>query len=259
MADSPSLPSLKPNLTPGAQAVLSEAGVWRLEIPAGRRGAYRLAQIDDYGSLARAQYPWQPPLRLRLRARASMAKISGTWGFGLWNDPFGMGFLPGETAFHLPALPNAAWFFFASPQNYLSFRDDLPAQGALAATFRSPHWSTWQTMLSGLALPLLLCRPGARRVRRWLRRRIQQGAIRMKIDPTGWHAYQIDWKAGQVSFLVDEQMVLDTAASPLAPLGLVIWVDNQYAAFTSEGRIAWGTLENTMPAWIEVSELKING
>jgi hypothetical protein len=50
-----------------------------------------------------------------------------------------MAILKGTEMLRLPALPNTAWFFFASPPNYLSLRDDLPAQGALAAVFRSPR------------------------------------------------------------------------------------------------------------------------
>jgi hypothetical protein len=55
---------------------------------------------------------------------------------------------------------------------------------------------------------------------------------------------------------VDEVDVLDTRASPRGPLGLVIWIDNQYAAFTPQGRLAWGVLPDERPAWLEVEALE---
>jgi hypothetical protein len=46
--------------------------------------------------------------------------------------------------------------------------------------------------------------------------------------------------------------------SPRPPLGLVIWIDNQYAAFTPNGRIGFGVLENPEPAWLELKEIEVN-
>src|SRR5512139_912562 len=86
---------LRPRHTRGAQVVqIGPAGavkstVWRLEIPAGSAGHYRLAQLDDYSGRPRWKFPWRAPFRLALRARASASEIPGTWGFGLWNNPFG--------------------------------------------------------------------------------------------------------------------------------------------------------------------------
>jgi len=77
-------------------------------------------------------FPCQPPYSLELSCRASALAIPGTWGFGLWNDPFNMAVLSRAELLRLPALPNAAWFFYAAPPSYLSLRDDLPAQGWLA-------------------------------------------------------------------------------------------------------------------------------
>ena len=100
-------------------------------------------------------FPGARRVTISLQARASHQEIPGTWGFGLWNDPFGMKL--GFGGKHLlPALPNAAWFFFASPPNHLSLRNDLPANGALAATFRSPPIPAWVFTPTILTLPLLL-------------------------------------------------------------------------------------------------------
>jgi hypothetical protein len=253
-----SAPGLKPNITQGSQAVEIEAGVWRLEIPQGPQGHYRLAQLDDYGSLPRGAFPWKAPFSLELKARASAEVIPGTWGFGLWNNPFGMAILRGAEILRLPALPNSAWFFFASPPNYLSLRDDLPAQGWLAATFRSPRWPAPFLALGSLALPLLALAPTARLLRRLGRRVVRQDAVRLTAGPTSWHAYRLDWQSSCVQFHVDGELVLETATAPQGPLGLVIWVDNQYAALTPEGRASFGTLASPEPAWIEIRDLLVN-
>ena len=94
-------------------------------------------------------------LSLSLRARTSSISPAGTWGFGLWNDPFGLSLGFGGSPFRLPALPNAVWFFYASKQNYLSFTDDKArrhGKGFLAQTFRSPKFHPL-LILAGLALP----------------------------------------------------------------------------------------------------------
>lgn len=230
----------------------------RLHVPPGPAGRYRLAQVDDYHHLPRARFPWKPPLRLSLEARVSHPEVLGTWGFGLWNDPFfavGLGF--GGTVRWLPALPNTAWFFHASPPNHLTLRDDLPAQGFLAAVFSSPRLPSLLLALGMPFLPLLLWRPAARAVRRLARTVVQEAAASLDLDPTQWHAYALEWRAKGVRFTVDGQAVLETPVSPRGPLGLVLWVDNQFAAFQPEGRLAFGTLACEEPAFLEIASLSV--
>jgi hypothetical protein len=52
---------------------------------------------------------------------------------------------------------------------------------------------------------------------------------------------------------VDEARVFESSISPCGPLGLVIWIDNQYAAFTPDGRIAFGVMEGT-EEWLDVED-----
>ena len=242
---------LKEYLLSGGRVVQTGPAAWRLELPAGSGERYRLAQLDDYHGRARQAFPWRPPMKLLLRARASAESLPGTWGFGLWNDPFGVGIVKGG-GFRLPALPNAAWFFFASPPNYLSLRDDLPAQGALAATFRSPRWPSALFLLGIPLIPLLLLPPAMGWLRRWARRIVRQDAVELPIDPTAWHEYALEWSLEQVTFRLDGEVALATGVVPAEPLGLVIWVDNQYAAIPPDGRLRYGTLPNPQPAWIEI-------
>ena len=247
-------PPLQPLTAGGGRVEEVPPRLLRLSIPPGPAGEYRLAQVDDYHHLPRARFPWTPPLCLALDARVSHPEVPGTWGFGLWNDPFfavGLGF--GGTARLLPALPNAAWFFHASPPNHLTLRDDLPAQGLLAAVFSSPRLPSPLLALGMPFLPLLLCRPAARALRRLARRVVRENGVSLDLDPTQWHAYVLEWRAEGVRFAVDGRVVLDTNISPRGPLGLVLWVDNQYAAFRPEGRLAFGTLACDRPAWLEVA------
>jgi hypothetical protein len=248
---------LQAHLAGGGKAVKTRTGEWRLSIPEGAEGAYRLAQLDDYSPLPRGAFRWQAPLSISLRARASSASIPGTWGFGLWNDPFSMGILGGGGKARLPALPNTAWFFFAAPPNYLSLRDDLPAQGWLAATFRSPRWPLPLLVLGLPALPLLLLPPAARLLRRLASGIIRQDAAALACDPSEWHLYSLEWVESEARFRVDGDEVLRTGMAPMGRLGLVLWVDNQYMSIAADGRMGYGTLANPEEAWVEIGDLEI--
>ena len=225
----------------------------RLVISRGPNTEYRLAQLDDTLHLPRRKFPEQPPLTLSLRARASSETIPGTWGFGLWNDPFGLSLGFGGAPFNLPALPNAIWYFHASPRNYLSFREDKPAQGFLAQAFRSPRFHRL-LLPAGLMFPF-----SRRRARRLLSQVVQEDSAIINAEVTQWHTYRLEWSLDRSRLWVDETLALDTPVSPRPPLGLVIWVDNQYAAFTRQGQMKWGLEENPTEAWLEIAnvELKI--
>ncbi len=224
---------------------------WQLSIPAGDGRAYRVAQIDDYMSKSRGDFPWQAPLEMRLEACASAPDLPGTWGFGLWNDPFSMGVLAGGRL-RLPALPNTAWFFFASPQNYLSLRDDQPGHGQLAAVFRSPPWPSAWLVAGAPAVPLLAWRPTARLLRRLARPFVRQTATGLAIDPSQWHSYRLRCDSQGTHFWVDEAPVFETRLTPRGKLGLVLWIDNQYMALRPDGQAAYGWLANPEPAWIKI-------
>jgi hypothetical protein len=239
---------------------------WRLGIQKGDALHYRDAQLDDYFRLPRHQFPHHS-LTLSLRARASSSSIPGTWGFGLWNDPFGMSLGFGGNPFRLPALPNAVWFFSASEQNYLSFTDDKPAHGFLAQTFRAPKFHPW-LIPAGLALPF--SKKTARKIlgkvieedsSQFYTANMQERAPALQsqgVDVTQWHGYRFEWGPKRVLFYVDDAKVFESTVSPNLPLGLIIWIDNQYAAFTPEGKIGFGVLENTEPAWIEITNLSLS-
>lgn len=256
------IPGLQTRRNGGATVRELEQGLWRLELPPGPAGVYRWGQLDDYMHHPRRDFPWRLPLdgrslRLELRARVSAANLPGTWGFGFWNDPFSASLGIGGTSMRLPALPNCAWFFYAGPPNYLAFRDTHPAQGLLAATFASPRIPSLLLAPGAVALPLLTFRAGARLVRRVASRLINEEGALVQGDPTAWRTYRLDWGEKSVSFFVDGEVVLTTPASPPGPLGLVLWIDNQYAAFPASGRLSMGASESPAPAWLEVKDITL--
>jgi len=257
---------LTPRHTPSGRVeeISRESSHYLLSIPSGKADQYRLAQLDDYALLPRRQFLHRFGFSLSLSARASNVSIPGTWGFGLWNNPFGMSLGFGGNPWRTPALPNAVWFFGASEENYLSFRDASSAplttsgsaqrdanaaNGFLAQTFRAPRFHPL-LILAGLAFPF-----SRKMTRRLMSRVIDDDAFALSVDPTQWHRYRFEWRQKRVSFKVDDVPVFDSAVSPNPPLGLVIWIDNQYAAFTPEGKIGFGVLENAETAWLEVKDV----
>ena len=105
--------------TIGQGTLASTNAVLRMSLAETPQGQYSDAQIDDYGQLARAHFPWHPPLRMEVQARSSLpaadasstadsAMLRGTAGFGFWNYPFSV---RGD----ILMLPEAVWFFYASP------------------------------------------------------------------------------------------------------------------------------------------------
>ncbi len=248
---------LRVRKTPGSLVDEISPGNWRLSLPAGKSGAYRWAQLDDYIHLARSAFLWRPPVTFEVTARASTNQVPGTWGFGFWNDPFNASAGIGGTGRRLPALPNCAWFFFASPDNYLALHDTHPAQGFLAATFSSPLIPP-VLLAAGLPfLPMLALRPTARLLRRLLRVFVKESAVALGVDVTGWHTYQLEWTSEEARFRVDGEEKWITPVSPRGRLGLVLWIDNQFAAFPPSGHVRFGSLDNPEPAWLELSAILV--
>jgi hypothetical protein len=241
---------VKPRHTPGANVDKIEAG-FRLSFPKGNGRVYQLAQLDDYAKHRRKDFPHRPSLSIGLHARASASSLPGTWGFGLWNDPFGLSLGFGGNPLRLPALPNAVWFFHASEENYLSFGHD-PGNGFLAQTFRSPVFPLGRLIQVGLTFPFSRVK-----ARQKMGEIVDGDGVRLDIDVTQWHGYRLEWGEKRCSFWVDEVLLLETPVSPRPPLGLVIWIDNQFAAWRPDGKIGFGLVESAEPAWLEVKDLEL--
>jgi hypothetical protein len=127
-------------------------------------------------------------------------------------------------------------FLALRQQNYLSFTDDKPAQGFLAQTFRSPKFHPFNSC--GAALPF--SRKGTRNL---LSKVIAEDSSALSVDVTQWHGYRLEWSPKRVAWYVDDVLVFESPVSPNPPLGVVIWIDNQFAAFPPDGKIGFGVLE----------------
>lgn len=234
--------------TPNASIDKTKKG-YILRIPSGDSSAYRFAQIDDYAGLARKNFPHHS-LTLSLRARTSAFPLAGTWGFGLWNDPFGMSLGFGGNKFRIPALPNAVWFFGASKENYLSFQENQPANGFIAQSFRSPKFD-FKLIPAGFFFPF-----SRKQARKFLRKIIKEDSKTIDVDTTQWHSYKLEWNQNHAIWFVDDMKILESQIIPKSHLGLVIWIDNQFASFTPDGKIGFGVLENN-EAWLEIADLEL--
>jgi hypothetical protein len=247
---------------------------WLFNLPKGGPLAYRFSQLDDYSALARDRFLWKTGTTLSLRCRVSEPNLPGTWGFGLWNDPFTVALGLGGMGQRLPALPNCAWFFYASPENHLSFQPEsdskissqnpmpgdtgLPSSGFLAQAFSAPRIPSLVFAPVLVAAPVLFFKP----ISKWLRailaaKLIGEAAQRLDVDPTQWHEYRLQWGKTRVEFAIDGETVFETEISPKGPLGLVIWIDNQFAAWRPDGSLGMGTLPNP-PAWMEIECLQVS-
>jgi hypothetical protein len=233
-------------------------GGWRLNIGAGPAGKYRLAQLDDYGQTSRTNFPHNLPFYMSLRARAAHGTLPGTWGFGLWNDPFGLSLGFGANPGRLPILPNAAWFFFAHNHNHLSLSDEQPGSGNLVGGYRSPHISSLLLTPCLLVAPFLLWLPAARALRRAANRVVEQALSKVEFDVTLWHDYAMRWTPRGILFEIDGQIIFTSRLSPRGPMGLVVWLDNQYAAWRIDGSLAYGTLATPPDCWVEITHLHVN-
>ena len=254
--------------TPNGGALEIEPTGLRLALPDGAlAGVYTDAQIDDYGRLPLSRFPWRPPLHLELRARASHSAhparempperlddqrwLRGTAGFGFWNYPFS---LTGAVV----RLPDAIWFFAASPPSNMALMPGSPGWGWKAQVV---HARRPGAMLA--ALPTAAAVAWARVSRReqaaaqWVQRLSGTTEAALEADLREWHTYTIDWRTEQARFAVDGEEALSVPNPPPGPLGFVAWVDNQYAIATPRGQFRFDTLA-TGPEWLEIESLRIS-
>jgi hypothetical protein len=235
----------------------------RLELEASRQGEYSDAQIDDYGELPRRAFPWHPPLRLEVRASfshpaatlASTAEtpglLRGTAGFGFWNYPFS---LRGD----ILMLPEAVWFFYASPPSNMALVPGVPGWGwkaqvvhALRPSFLTAAVPTALTALWGRLSGEL--GPAAR----WLQRLTgAQERLLEEVVLTDWHTYALEWLPSQARFFVDGSLLFTAPSPPVRPLGFVAWVDNQYAIATPRATLRFGTIA-TGRQWLDLDYVRI--
>ena len=245
--------------TGGGSVREAPEGNFRLILPPATR-SYTVAQLDDYRQLPRRRFPWRPPLRLSLGARASHPHPIGTLGFGFWNDPFTFSLGQSGAARRIPAAPQALWFFYGSPPSDMKLVHGVPGHGWKASSIDAP------------AIPSLLLTPiaaGAVVLAKvpCLRRSVIQVALQTinaaerLLDPSlgEWHRYSITWLAEGVTFEVDGERILTSSTQPSGPLGFVAWIDNQYAVASPDGGFHFGVLPTEEEQWLELTDLRLEG
>jgi hypothetical protein len=243
----------------GGEIILTPGAPIRMTIPAIPQG-YADAQLDDYHTRPRARFPWSPPLRFSLRARASHPQPMGTLGFGFWNDPFTLSLGQGGAARRLPSAPQTVWFFYGSPPNHFSFAPGIEGHGFKAMAMRSPAIPSLVLAPLAAAGFMLAQIPILRRpVLRTALRRVQSAEVMLQVQLDEWHHYAIQWLQDHVRFEVDGQLVLQSEITVPSPLGFVTWIDNQYAVASPEKGFRFGVIPTDHPQWLEISELEIIG
>jgi hypothetical protein len=257
MPERPSLQRFAPFLAGGGRAESGPGGAWILTIPPIAAG-YADAQLDDYSGLARRKFPWAPPLRLALRARASPPAPAGTLGFGFWNDPFTLSLGQGGAGRRLPASPQAVWFFYGSIPNDLSFSPGTPGDGWKAASLSGPRVPT-AALLPGAGAAILLSRAprlgGV--VVRMAKKLVRAAESPLPVSLGSWHDYALEWHPCEARFEVDGAAVLITKVVPRPPLGFVAWIDNQYATASTTRGFRFGFLLTPGPQTLEIADLRI--
>jgi len=225
----------------------------RLVTDAARAGVYADAQLDDYHIGARddqRRWLWRPPVKMQVRARASSSALTGTAGFGFWNDPFTL-------SGGVRALPEAIWFFYASPPSNMALAPGVPGYGWKAALVNTTLTSS---LLAGVptALAVLWTRlRGGTLAERWVQRLSGAHEAPLDLDWTTWHTFELYWQRDAVSFCVDGQTVLRSPHPPRGPLGYVAWVDNQFAVATPRGEFRFGTLAAPGRQWLELDWISL--
>ena len=215
---------------------------------------YTDAQIDDHQGLARRNFLRHPPLRMTVHARFSHPanELTGTAGFGFWNDPFMM------TGARRPALPRVIWFFYSSPPSNMKLDLHTPGPGWKAGTLDTIRWPFFALLPTApLAIPLMNIDKLYRTFWPIGQRAIKVSEALLAVDMTAWHTYVIEWQEKSARFSVDGQVMLDCKTAPRGPLGFVMWLDNQFMEIAPWGRFKYGLTESADCQWMEVETLEI--
>lgn len=214
---------------------------------------YSNAQLDDYGGRLRRAYRWRAGTEMRLAARFSTQQPVGTAGFGFWNAPFG------DRQGGRPTLPQAVWFFYASPPSNLPLAPhDERGQGWFAATLDAT--TSRALLMAPVALPVMLLNQIAQLRRRlWpvVQRRLGIQFARCPNRLDEWATYTISWQRNHTRLSVNGRPLIDSAWQPRGPLAFVAWIDNQYLIATARGRFAGGSLPVAAAQSLELKDIQL--
>lgn len=154
-------------------------------------------------------------------------------------------------------LPEAIWFFYASPPSNMALVPDIPGWGWKAQVI---HCMRAEALLAivptalatGWALLTNKTGPAAR----WMQRLSGANEALLTVDMTQWHTYFLEWRTTEALFWVDGVLTLRVVQPPTRSLGFVAWIDNQYAIATPRGVLRFGTVASG-PQWLELDSISI--
>jgi hypothetical protein len=177
--------------------------------------------------------------------------LIGTAGFGFWNRLISLG--AGR-----PSLPEAVWFFAASPPSNMALVPGITGWGWKAQVVHAQRWDALRTGVPTLATIAWarLTGHGEATAARLLHRFTGAAETHLLAPLNEWHEYRLDWQRTSARFYVDDTEVLSVPNPPRGPLGFVAWIDNQYAIITPRGEGRSGTLASG-PEWLDIDWLRI--
>lgn len=236
----------------GSGSLSTADSALRMNLSPTQQGQYADAQIDDYGQRARSEFPWQPPLRMEVRARSSLPAVTtdeptsrtaegagllrGTAGFGFWNYPFSV---RGD----ILMLPEAVWFFYASPPSNMALVPGIAGYGWKAQVIHAMRpGALLAAVPTALATGWGRLSKNTQPAARWMQRLSGAQEALLSVEMTAWHTYTLEWRAANVRFWVDGAQVLYAQDPPTRALGFVAWLDNQYAIATPQGILRFGSV-----------------
>ncbi|MBV9711919.1 MAG: family 16 glycosylhydrolase [Ktedonobacteraceae bacterium] len=245
---------------PGSLSV--KDSVMRMSLPTIHQGEYADAQIDDYAGRIRSAFPWAPPVHMEIRARSSLPAaghtststsddiLRGTAGFGFWNYPFSV---RGDPLM----LPEAIWFFYASPPSNMALVPGMPGWGWKAQVIHSMRpGALLATVPTALTTGWARMTGHTEQAAHWLKRLSGACEALVPVAMTDWHTYMIEWRKDKAQFWVDGIEILRVLQPPARRLGFVAWLDNQYAVVTPRGIFRFGTVSSG-PEWFELDSVTI--
>ncbi|MGE5138050.1 MAG: hypothetical protein ACM3JD_01200 [Rudaea sp.] len=233
----------------GHAGIEHEPGIGRLVVDGAVAGELSDAEIDDHRTAPRWNLKWTPPLTMSVRARFShqAGQLSGTAGFGFWNDPF-------DWVGNVESPPNALWFFYASPHSDMAFIRGVRGSGWKAATLNGGRADRLTMALGNFIFRI----PGmSKLVFRLAETRISAAEQVLELDMTEWHDYYLDWQPHLAVFSVDEQIVLRAPNPPTVPLGFVAWVDNNATTMGPGKDFEFKRIDIPARQWMELSRVHI--
>src|SRR6266699_1601250 len=197
----------------------------RMEFASAQVGKYTDAQVDDYDGLTRSSHP----AASATSTVESTNILRGTAGFGFWNYPFSV---RGDVLM----LPEATWFFYASPPSNMSLVPHVPGWGWKAQVVHSMRLETLASSVPmGVTAAWARLSGETRPAQRWMQKLTGAHEALLSIEMNTWHTYVLEWRHAEALFLVDGQQVLRAPQPPTRPLGFIAWLDNQYAVATPRG------------------------